>query len=94
MKNKIIVEKLDNGVVVDRKEYKSLLALSRDPDYSNLEYHQIREVYFYCTGKNQRRLHPFNRNLLNFINIIDHPNYANPFKQTHVSQPEAVLSCN
>jgi hypothetical protein len=81
MRNKIIVERLEDGQVIDRKEFKSLLAVSRDPKYSNLEYHQLRELYFYCTGKNQRRLQPFNKNLLNYINIIDNPEYTNVFRE-------------
>ena len=48
MTHKLIVEILDNGCVVSTKHYKSLKELNRE--YTQLEYHQIREIYLYCTG--------------------------------------------
>ena len=66
---KLIVELLDNGAVTSIKEYKSLKELNRE--YTQLEYHQIREIYLYCTGKLKRKMHPYNKQLLNSINIKD-----------------------
>ena len=69
MTHKLIVEILDNGSVVSTKKYKSLKELSRE--YKQLEYHQIREIYLYCTGRLKRKMHPFNKQLLSSINIKD-----------------------
>ena len=69
MTNKLIVEFLDNGVTMYTKEYKSLKDLNRE--YNQLEYHQLREIYLYCAGRLKRKLHPFNKQLLNAINIKD-----------------------
>ena len=66
---KLIVELLDNGAVISTKEYKSLRELNRE--YPQMEYHQLREIYLYCTGQIKRKMHPFNRQLLNQINIKD-----------------------
>jgi hypothetical protein len=69
MTNKLIVEILENGSVMSTKEYKTLRDLNKD--YPAIEYHQLREIYLYCTGKIKRKLHPFNKQLLNTINIKD-----------------------
>ena len=69
MSNKLIVEILDNGSVMSTKEYKSLRDLHRE--YNQLEYHQLREIHLYCTGRIKRKMHPFNKQLLSTINIRD-----------------------
>jgi hypothetical protein len=67
MTNKLIVEILENGSVMSTKEYKTLRDLNKD--YPAIEYHQLREIHLYCTGRKQRKMHPFNKQLLSFINI-------------------------
>ena len=67
MTNKLIVEILENGCVMSTKEYKSLRELNKD--YPTIEYHQLREIHLYCTGQKMRKMHPFNKQLLSFINI-------------------------
>jgi len=79
MVNKIIVERLDNGQI---KEFKSLTAVKRDPEFSEIEYHQLREIYLYNTGRVQRNLHTFNKHLLSKLKIIDNPKIKNVLKQS------------
>ena len=66
---KLIVELLDNGAVTSTKEYKSLRELNRE--YPEMEYHQLREIYLYCTGQIKRKMHPYNKQLLSQISIKD-----------------------
>jgi hypothetical protein len=90
MTNKLIVEILNNGSVIKTKEYKSLKELNRD--YPQLEYHQLRELYLYCTGKLQRKLHPYNKQLLNQINIRDNRTTLDFNLFDSLKLPEVVLS--
>ena len=89
---KLILEILDNGSVVSSKEYKSLREIHRE--YPQMEYHQLREIYLYCTGQIQRKMHPFNKQLLSQINIrnVKPKQVFNLFGCE--KQLEGVPSCN
>ncbi len=69
MVKEITVEFLQNGEVINTKEYRSLLQFTKE--FPQLKHHQVREVYDYCTGRNKRSMHPFNLQLLQMIRISD-----------------------
>jgi hypothetical protein len=68
--NKIILQYIKQNKT---REYKSLKALALD--FSNIEYHQLREIYLMSMGKTKRKLQKFNLQLYENIRIIDNPEY-------------------
>jgi hypothetical protein len=55
------------------KEYKNMMEVSRD--FPDVQYCQLREIYFMSMGKTKRKLQKFNLQLYENIRIIDNPNY-------------------
>jgi hypothetical protein len=78
MKNKLILQFVKDDIITKNKEYKSIMAISKD--FPEIEYHQLREIYLISTKKVIRKLQKFNANLYNKIRIIDNPDYYNCIK--------------
>ena len=50
----IIVELIENNIVIDKLEFKSLKALLKDDRFSHISYFQLREVYLNSTEKKSK----------------------------------------
>ena len=69
--NKLILQMINNnGDVTKTKAYKSLKAIEEE---INIPYHNLREVYLYCTGRKVRNLHNYNQELYQQLRIVDAP---------------------
>ena len=67
--NKLILNLLKDGQVEKSKNYKSLKEIQKD--FPEIEYHQLREIYLFSTGRKVRNLHGYNKTLLEMIQIVD-----------------------
>jgi hypothetical protein len=84
MCNKFIVEILKDNVVISKTEYKNLKAIAAD--YTNIEYHQLYQIYkqsIGITGRKQQKFgiikHIYN-NMRIYNNFIDTMDYTKKFK--------------
>jgi hypothetical protein len=82
--NKLILQYIKDNKT---KEYKSMMALSKD--FPDVNYSQLREIYLMSTGKTKRK---FNASLYENIRIIDNPEYYKSFIQSE-ALPEVVAEC-
>jgi hypothetical protein len=65
---KLTLEILNNDEVIQTREYKTLKAIQND--YPDIEYHQLRAVYLYHSGKEQKKfLHPRTTELIKTLRI-------------------------
>jgi hypothetical protein len=85
--NKLILQYIKDNKT---KEYKSLMALSKD--FPDVNYSQLREIYLMSMGKTKRKLQKFNASLYENIRIIDNPEYYKSFIQSE-ALPEVVVEC-
>jgi hypothetical protein len=68
-KNKVILQILNNGVIVETKEYKDVHNISKA--YPSVSYYHLREIYLRSMNKNTRRISDEVDQLYKTIRIID-----------------------
>jgi hypothetical protein len=65
---KLTLEILNDDEVIQTREYKTLKAIQND--YPDIEYHQLRAIYLYHSGKEQKKfLHPRTSELVKTLRI-------------------------
>ena len=79
---KLTLEILNSsGDAVSTKEYKSLKAIHND--YPDIEYHQLRAIYIYYSGKSTKKfIHDRTRELITLFRI----------KPVEIAPPVAILN--
>jgi hypothetical protein len=70
-KNKVILQILNNGVIVEEKLFKDVHNISKA--YPSVSYYHLREIYLRSMNKNTRRITPEIDQLFKTIRIIDKP---------------------
>jgi hypothetical protein len=76
----VIVEIFDNDKILESYEFESLRDLSRNKRFNTLDYHQLREVYLYTTGKRKvKKHHQLVDDLVKNMRIYDKDNNIKKF---------------
>jgi hypothetical protein len=79
MRNKIVLQIIENGIITKQKEYKDIYSLSKD--YPSVSYYMLREVYLLSMNKNKRKTTPITSQLFQRIRIIDNPRINKNFEE-------------
>jgi hypothetical protein len=79
MKNKVILQILNNNDIVEETEFKDIYSISKHYQ-DNVSYYHLREIYLKSMNKNKRRNNLITDELFNTIRIIDNPKIKKEFK--------------
>ena len=77
LKNKIVVQYLNNDKIIKEIKYKSLMDVSKE---LGIDYFQLYAVHQFSMNKKVRKMQPFILNLTKQIRIIDNPEYYKPIQ--------------